>query len=248
MKFNKKFIVAGIMAAVISTTPLTLNTAEAGFDIGGLVKEGAKDAVKKSLNVDVEGMQNKEQQMIANLSKAAICYGQAEIHVSEALGLNPESRAQMQAALNGLKNNRTDLGSMKLVGEASTITKEELATAAQNLMDSGDQEKIDRANELIKQSKAERQAANLYKGLALRDITMLISSSVKAMAGGNLGDKLNAVQDISSAANSAKSVTDIINAKHKAMKEGLKAYEKKNNIKEVSDKDAEKMMKDAGLE
>ena len=186
--------------------------------------------------------------MVLNLSRAAICYAEAAIDVSEALNLNPEQRAQMQAALTGLKNNKTDLGSMKLVGETTKLSKEELETATRNLMDSGDQAKIEQANELIKKSKTARSAAGLYQGLATRDITMLISNSVKAMAGGDLGDKLKSIQEISEVANAAKAVNSIINDNRKIMKEALKAYEKKNNIKDVSEKDAKKQMEDAGLE
>ena len=250
MKLNKKFLIAGLVAALISgsAVDLTRNTAEAGFDLGGALKDIGKDAVKKSLNIDVEGMQDRKQQMVLNLSRAAICYAEAAIDVSEALNLNPEQRAQMQAALTGLKNNKTDLGSMKLVGETTKLSKEELETATRNLMDSGDQAKIEQANELIKKSKTARSAAGLYQGLATRDITMLISNSVKAMAGGDLGDKLKSIQEISEVANAAKAVNSIINDNRKIMKEALKAYEKKNNIKDVSEKDAKKQMEDAGLE
>ena len=64
----------------------------------------------------------------------------------------------------------------------------------------------------------------------------------------DLGDKLKSIQEISEVANAAKAVNNIINDNRKIMKEALKAYEKKNNIKDVSEKDAKKQMEDAGLE
>lgn len=248
MKLNKKFVIAGLVAALISGSTVTMNTAEAGFDLGGIAKEIGKGTLGKALGVDIDSMQDKKQNMILNLSRAAICYAEAAINVSEALNLNPEQRAQMKAALSNLKNNKTDLGSMKRVGETTQMTKEELETAAKNLMDSGNQADIDKANELIKQSKAQRRAANIYKGLALRDATTIIASSVTAFKDGNLGDKVNTIKELAEVAKNAQAVSNIIGQNHKVMKDALKAYEKKNNIKDVSDKEAEKQMKDAGLE
>ena len=47
MKLNKKFLIAGLVAALISgsAVDLTRNTAEAGFDLGGkiLVKTQSKN-------------------------------------------------------------------------------------------------------------------------------------------------------------------------------------------------------------
>lgn len=248
MKLNKKFVIAGLVAALISGSTVTMNTAEAGFDLGGIAKEIGKGALGKALGVDIDSMQDKKQNMILNLSRAAICYAEAAINVSEALNLNPEQRAQMKAALSNLKNNKTDLGSMKRVGETTQMTKEELETAAQNLMDSGNQADIEKANKLIKESKAQRRAANIYKGLALRDATTIIASSVAAFKDGNLGDKVKTVTELAEVAKNAQAVCNVIGDNHKVMKNALKAYEKKNNIKDVSDKEAEKQMKDAGLE
>ena len=95
----------------------------------------------------------------------------------------------------------------------------------------------------------ERQAANLYKIMAVRDASMITASSLKAMAqGDSLVDKLSVVKDLAEVANAAKAAADVIGKNHKVMSDALKAYEKKNNIAEVKEKDADKLMKDANLE
>ena len=244
MNNKKKAIIAGAMAAVFSITAnfaLPASTAEAG--LGDLL--GNTNSVVKLVAGDPE---KRKQKMVKNLSLAAICYAQAAINVSTALNLDPGQRAQMEAALTNLKNNKTDLGSMQRVGESTRIDQQELENAARNLMDSGDQAKIDAANELIRQSKVERAAANKYKGAALSDATFILAGNVAAMSGGSSGDKINAAASILDAANQAKAVCDIIGANHKVMKDALAAYEKKNNIAEVNEKKAVKQMKDVGLE
>lgn len=242
----KKFLVVGAVAAALS---ISMNTASAGFDLGGIGKSALETLGKKALGLeDVDALEDKRQNMILNLSRAAVCYGQAAIDVAEALNLDTTKITQMKAALTGLENDRTNLGSMKRVGEATKLDKAEIEAAAKNLMDSGDQEQIDRANELIKKAKVERRAANLYKGLALRDATRIIASSLTAFKSPDLQSKLSAIQDLSETANAAKAVSHTISENHKILKDALKAYEKKNNIKDVSDKEAEKQMRDMGLE
>ena len=213
-----------------------MKTVEA-FGLGDV----GKTVAGKALGVDVDQLQDRRQNMILNLAKAAICYGQSAIDVSEALDLNPEQLSQMKAALTNLKNNRTDLGAMKQVGESTKMNQKDIEAKAQSLMDSNDQEKIAKANELIKKAKTERQAANLYKIMAARDAGMIISGAAKAMASSDsLGDKVAVVKDLSAVANTAKAVADIIGSNHKVMTNALKNYEKKNNIPEVKDKDADK--------
>ena len=226
-------------------------------NLGGKVKDKAKDTAKKegkkaaakTLGVDVDSLNGNKDSMIKNLYNAAVCYGQASIDISEALGLDSGQRAQMQAALTNLKNNKTDLGSIKNVAEATAMDQKTVEEAANNLMNSEDKAKIDKANELIKKSKAERKAANIYKLLAAKDATKVISSSAKALASGgkDLGDKVNVVKELASTAQTGKSITEAIGSNHKTMTSALKTYEKKNNIADVSDKDAEKQMKDSGM-
>ena len=248
---KKNIILAGAMTAILAISGQFVQsdnffgtkTVEA-FGLGDIAKIGGK-----ALGVDVDQLEDKRQNMILNLAKAAICYGQSAIDVSEALDLNPEQLSQMKAALTNLKSNRTDLGAMKQVGESTKMNQKDIEEKAQSLMDSNDQEKIARANELIKKAKSERQAANLYKIMAARDAGIIISGAAKAMVSSDsLGDKIAVVKDLSAVANTAKAVADVIGNNHKVMTNALKTYEKKNNIPEVKDKDADKLMKDVGLE
>ena len=258
MNSKKKMFVAGAMAAAfavsgqfvqfdIAGTPSfgSVKTAEAGLgSLGGL----AKTVAGKALKVDVDSLQGNKESMLLNLYKASLYYAEAAIDVSEALGLDDGQLAQMKAAMNNLQNDKTNLGAMKKVSETTKLDPAVVEQKSKALMDSGDQDKINKANELIKKSKSARQAANKYKLLAGKDAAKIISGSAKALASGSsLGDKLQVVQELSSTAKSAKSVTDAIGSNHKDLTTALKAYEKQNNIGAVSDDQAEKDMKNAGL-
>lgn len=263
MNVKKKALVAGIVMAMLTATGMEVQTdnpalqslcnvkkAEAGIGgLGGGLGGIAKKTAAKALNVDVDSLQNNEKSMMMNLYNSAVCYAKASINISEALGLDNGQRAQMQAALTNLQNNKTDLGSIKRVTEATTMDQKAVQEAANNLMNSDDKDKIEKANELIKQSKVERRAANKYKLLAAKDAGSILSGTAKALAkgGDSLGDKLEVVQRLSGTAKTAKTITDAIGNNHKSMTTALKTYEKKNNIADVSDEEAEKQMKKSGL-
>ena len=257
---KKNILAIGAMAAVFSISCQFIQPAQCGndnffnvktaeaFDLGSIGKELGKQALGKALNVDLNDMQDKKQSMIQNLSLASRCYMQATVDVYDALGYQPENYAQLTATLNNLNNDKTDLGSMKNVGTVTKVDKKEIEARAKDLMDNGTQEQIEAANTLIKKAKSERQAANMYKGLAMRDAGLIIKSSIVALKDGGLSDKVKTISDLSSVAKAAQGVGKDISANSKDLKAALKAYEKKNNIAEVSDKDAEKQMKDFGLE
>ena len=221
-----------------------------GGSLGGTAKKAGKQAASSALNVDVDALNGDKDGMLKSLYNAAVCYGQASLDISEALGLDSGKHAALQAAMSNLKNKKTDLGSIKEVTDASKLDSKTVEEAANELMNSGDQEKIERANKLIKKSKTERQAANIYKLLAARNATKLISSSTKALASGkkDLGDKAQVVEGLLSTAKSAKSITDDIGANHKVMASALKTYEKKNNIADVSKDEALNQTKSMTLE
>ena len=258
MNMTKKMLVAGAMAAVFSVSgqlvctdgqnPFVVQRAEA-FGLGDVGKSLGKAALSKALNVDVDSLQGKKDGMVLNLSRAAIAYGKAAINVSAALGMDDGQRAKMQAALNNLNNDKTNLGYIKQVGEATKMDENEIKSKADALLNEEDKAKVEQADNLIKEAKVERQYANKYKLLATRDAGMIISSTVKALAkSDSLGDKITAVKNLSEAAKTGKSLADLIGQNHKTMTTALKDYEKKRGIKEVSEEEAEKQMKSKGLE
>ena len=217
--------------------------AEAGFGgLGDIGKKVGKDAVSKAFNVDIDGMQDKRQDMLLNLYRAAVSYAMASAHTQKAFEMG-DGGVQALAAVNQLNSNKTNLGSIKSVMDASKIDKKTLEEASKKLLDSGDQAKIEAANAYLKDAKAERKAANIYKVLAARDAAIIIKDAATAMAkgGDSIQDKLNIIQDLSNVAKQGEGVAKVIGEQHKGMSDALKGYEKKQNIKEVSDADAKKM-------
>lgn len=224
---------------------LGASVAEAGFglgNIGDVVKGEAKKAVSKTFNVDLNGMQDKRQDMLLNLYRAAVCYGHASANVQQALGYG-DGGAQARAAIKQAANNKTNLGSIKSVVEASKVDDKLIAEAAKKLQDSGDAAKIQKANELLQTAKTQRKAANIYKVLAARDAVSIVKDAGVAMAkgGDSIKDKINIINDLSAVAKNAESLTKVIGTQHKGMSNALKTYEKKQNIKDVSDAEAKKL-------
>ena len=216
--------------------------AEAGFSLGDLGKAAAKEAVNKAFNVDVDGMQDKRQNMILNLYRSAVNYAYASVHVREAVMADDGTSASIRAAIGQATSNKTDLSAIKSLVEASAIPEKELKEATQKLMDSGDAEAIERANGLIQQAKTERKAANIYKLLAAKDAVSIIKDAGVALTkgGDSIQDKIDVIKDLAAVAKSAEDMTKIIGANHKVMSKYLKKYEKDHNIKDVSDEEAKK--------
>ena len=61
-----------------------------------------------------------------------------------------------------------------------------------------------------------------------------------AKGGDSIQDKINILQDLSAVAKNAEALTKEMSSNHKGMTGALKEYEKKNNIKDVSDEEAKK--------
>lgn len=219
------------------------SVAEAGLGgLGGIAQKAGKNAVSKALKVDIDGMQNKRQNMLVNLYKSAVTYASASAHVQEALGYG-DGGAQAKAAIKNLKKNKTNLGSIKATMTAASINEKDIAAAAQKLSDSGDAAKIKAANDLLGQARAERKAANIYKILAARDAVGIVKESATALAkgGDSIQGKVDVLKDLSAVAKEGEAITKLIGSQHTGLTNGLKTYEKKQNIKDVSDEDAKKM-------
>lgn len=135
------------------------------------------------------------------------------------------------------------LGSIKAVVAETKLDKKATAEAARNILDSGDQARIDAAKAYLKDAKVERRAANVYKALALRDAAFIIKDAATALAkgGDTLEDKLNIIKDLSNFAKESEPVAKEIGTHHNDMAGALKEFEKKQNIGDVSDAEAKKM-------
>ena len=129
------FAVSGaFMPAISGHSIVGASVAEAGFglgDIGGAVKGEAKKAVAKAFHVDLDGMQDKRQNMMLNLYRAAVCYGYASANVQQALGLG-DGGAKAKAAIKQAASSKTNLGSITAVVDSSKVDDKLVAEAAKN--------------------------------------------------------------------------------------------------------------------
>ena len=223
-----------------------VSVAEAGLgigNIGGAIKGEAKKKVAKTLNVDIDSLQDKRQNMMLNLYRAAVCYGYASSNVQQALGLG-DGGAQLKAAIKQVGTDKTNMGFIKSVVEKSKVDDKVAAEAAKKLQDSGDAAKIQQANGLLQTSKTQRRAANIYKILAARDAVAIAKDAGTALAkgGDSVQDKIDILKDLSAVAKNAESLTKLIGSQHKGLSGALKTYEQKQNIKDVSDDEAKKQV------
>lgn len=273
MNGKKKMIAAAIMATSFYVSVGFPQTAEAGIfdDIGksigdvfgkggggggsiedavkdtvkNAMKKAAKEALAKALNVDIDKISDKKASMMKNLSNAARCYLYSCVNVYAAFDLDSGERQRMEAAFNNLGYDRTNLGSIKAAINAANPDGKRIEEVSKQKAETANAEELAKINGHLKAAKAQRQAANIYKVLALRDAGFVLSGALKNLSKANKFSDLkhmsDTFKDLSETAKAAKVIMSDMDKKRKLLSGALKNYEKKNNIKDVSDEEAKKM-------
>lgn len=199
-------------------------------DLGGVILGGP---------ISVDDMQNRHQDMMHNLMLATLCEGHSAVNSAQAVGMHPEQYQALQAAVAQAQDNHTnlDIGAMRgLVDAEAKITPEswQQAYAAAPTKEASDEAKgyASRAASL-------RRAAGLYNLMAARDaIAIVREASMGLMHSDNLGDKVQAVQELMSTAQDVQSILKIEKKMSKDRAGFAKQYDKAMNIKAVDDKEA----------
>ncbi len=211
------------------------------------IKKAAKEALAKALNVDIDKISDKKASMMQNLSNATICYLQSYINVSKAFNLDSGNRQRMEAAANNLRNDRTNFGSIKAAADATYFDPKKFDERVKQMTaEVVSPEEAEKINGHLQAAKTQRQAANIYKVLALRDAGFVLSGALKNLTKANKFSDLkhmsNTFKDLSETAKAAKAILGEMDKKRKLLTGVLKNYEKKNNIKDVSDEEAKKQV------
>ena len=250
MKKNR-VVATGILAAVLAVSGqfvqvgnltadascVGMQSAEAfGF---GDVKSFVGNSVKSFFDVNVTSLNEKRQDMLVNLSRAAQMEAYSQITLGKALELNPAEFAAENDALYSLQHGQAlDTNLIKSVSTGFTAEKSKIWAAQADAVLS-DKSKVNNADfkTLVKASADARSAAGLYNALAFRDAAMMIAQTSKAMAGGNLGDKADAVANILAAAQDGQTLLNEQIAHSKALYAISAKVEKATNTKLASKKE-----------
>ncbi|MCI7331718.1 MAG: hypothetical protein SOZ01_00525 [Selenomonadaceae bacterium] len=228
-------------------TPVVgLQSAEA-FGLGGMkdvAKKAGKQAVSSQFNIDLDSMSNKKQDMLLNLVKASYCeqYSAVQLHT---LVNDPDiakwtADLKQKQALLGNAGSLTPktLEGMKTSLAGSIETKDQATKMADLINKMQDSEITEQTKGLQHNAKVSRTRAAFYNALALRDATMIIGQSTKALAKpSDLGDKVGTVKELMAYAQAAKSLLDEQKQASKVRAQLQKAADKRF-------KDAGKVTKD----
>ena len=250
---KNKVVATGILAAVMvasgqfvqvgnltaDTSCVGMQSAEAfGF---GDVKSLVGDVVKQAFDVNVTSLNEKRQDMLVNLSRAAQMEAYSQITLGKALGLNPSEFSAENDALYSLQHGSAlDTNLIKKVSSGFTDENSKTWSAQADAVRSDKSEVNSEAfKNLVKSSANARSAAGLYNALAFRDAAMMIAQTSKAMAAGDLGDKADAVANILAAAKDGQTLLNEQKAHSKALHAISAKVEKATNIKPASKKEIE---------
>ena len=209
---------AGITSPQTST--LGMQSAEA-FGLGNL--GGAlKQAIGQQLNVDLGAMSNKKQDMLLNLVRAAYCeqYSAVQLHtlVKDPNLAQWNADLQQKQALLGNVGSLTPkaLEGMKTSLSGSIETKDQTQMMLDQINQMKESDITEQTKALQHEAKVSRNRAAFYNALALRDASMIIGQSTKALANpSSLGDKVSTVKELMSYAQAAQS---LLNAQKQASK------------------------------
>lgn len=254
---NKKMITVSLCVGILSFSAGVLpksefiqpNYAEAGIFSGlrNLIGDDNADKVEKSakragekaignaLGIDIADMGSHEQNMKRYLGLAAAKTAAAEYKAYIACDESENSRApELGMIANSLMENPSDVMKVYHLAEIPGCS-DALAPKVKGLMNEQDAAKKDVAVKQLRWAKNDRTYATFYKGLALREATIILKSTVKGLAHPkSVNDIVEQLQQFSNLANDTKKLCDNIGARTGAMNKMLRAYEKANNIKAPS--------------
>lgn len=228
-KFFKR-AAAGIVATAFAATTFAANipTAQA-FGLGDIVK-----GVGEALGIGGDPKESRDKMLenyyysIALLDAAY----QNVVTATDAGIANKNIITTEQAAMSAVKSN--DAGTNLKNGAAQKKQQADaVKKALADAVASGDEEKLKQIDEFIKTANSQRLTSNVMAGVASAQAGMIIASSAKNIATGNLsslGDIVNVAKDV-------EAVLKVRNDTAKLLDTATKEYRKTRSIKDPSKKE-----------
>lgn len=243
MKKFHKAVVASAVALAFSagTIMMTPSPAEAGFGLGDVIGGG-----KSGGQVDVEGLTDRQNNLLTNLVRSTQCLAIAAYGMNSAagLGLLTQESEAASAAADAVCSER-DAGEMlgyvksdPLISsyrdkdtQKNTIqaNKEKLAAIA----NSGSEEEKAQVDAAVKTSKLMRLTSDVFVGAAAIDAVKIIKDAGDGIK--SAGEAADTCKQILDTTKAAKELLDVRGGVSKMLGESTKDYEKTRKIEKPSD-------------
>ena len=201
-------------------------------------KKEAKNAVKKALDIDVNGMENHHAQMIKHLMMAARFTTQASMKYDYILGKKDNNVYLKERIANLTPNDTSGLDMLYKFGALPNVVEPGSGKMIEVRLSEADQKKKDDYMQKMAWAKEDRAVATWYKALAARDAVFLVKEAAKGIAQASksgdhkaLLNKLNYYKQV--AGDGQKLCTFVGNITGK-MDSEYKSIEKNHNVAPVS--------------
>lgn len=228
-KFFKR-AAAGLVATAFATTTFTVNvpTAQA-FGLGNVV---GLIGSAVGLGGDPRSAHDKMlENFYYSISLLDAAY-QNVVTATDGSIANKEIIATNQVVKSTLKSN--DAGTnMKNGADQKKQQAADVKKALSDAIASGDEEKLKQIDEFIKTANTQRTTSDFMAGIAGAQAGLIVASSIKNIASGNLGG----IGDIITVAKEVQDLLKIRNESSKLLKEATQEYRKNRGIKDPSKKE-----------
>ena len=222
----RKGVIVSMVAVMAGTAGFGMapGTAEAGpFD--GI---GAAMGVSTGSDVSVEGLTNKQNEMLRQVANAVILLNLASNDVEQALGMEPEVIANRNMVVENLTSGENqDVGFMETSLNANKVPSEEIKANLKNVLASGDQAKIAEINSSMGLAENKRIASGVCVALAVRDAASIVKDTG---IGIRQGKEVDTLQQFLSTAQKTQELIKLYNTQMKALNTATGDYKKTQKI------------------
>ncbi len=202
-------------------------------------KKEAKTAVKKALDLDMNGMENHHAQMIKHLRMAAHFTAQASLKYHDIAGIQKDNNYFLEEKIASMMPNESTLTTdmYNFAAMPNIVVPGEGKMIADRLNSASGDVKDD-IKKRLSWAREDRAVANWFKVLAARDAVFLVKEATKGIAqASKSGDyqgllqQLNHYKDV---ANDGKKYCDFVGRTTGDMDKELKDVEKNHNVSPAS--------------
>ena len=220
-----------------------------GDDIRKKGKEAIKGAIKKALDINVNGLNNRRADMRVHMMKAGEFLVASAYQTNLATG---DPTAKYENFYRSLNNGRFE--TLYEVCSDADFKKETFEPGIKRLMTIEDKQRAAAAKEHMQIANNHRIWSLVYQGLAIRDATFILKETSKGFGKlTKINNLENAQQQIeqfkatfkemSDLANDVKALCSVVGKSNKVLGAATAAYRKSNNIKDPDRKEIEKQAK-----
>ena len=228
-------IIAAGMAALIAGSALLAPARAEAFSLGNILG----GIILKEIFTDRHTMEERQEDMLRQLGKSSLLLNSSILDIMEALQLDPKLLASRRLIYENLKKDSLNIDNVR-ASVREPLPMAEMQSAAHRTLVAGNEAKIARINESVKSAKKKRAMSQKAMLLAGKDAFFIMQH----VARGDMGEDGD-MQDLFDFYDVAREANGLIkeqDAQVKELDKALAEYEKSQDIKPPSDKEAEKEM------